>query len=176
MSNITIAGDEFTEIWGKDFVNNVIYKTIIEIKKYPHLDEATFLCLANGGNWFFNMILQGLDYVPLHIEYALLKSYDGDERKELKELTFPNMEKLRNRRIFIVDDIMDSGNTVAYVIDRLLEIGVKTINVCVLCKRESAKLGTWNDPLIVEDGKWLVGCGMDYKGMGRNLGAIYGKI
>lgn len=171
-----IEGDEFEEVWGEDFVNSVIHDTALQLKQYPHLDEAVFLCLSNGGNWFFDRLLEYFPKTPLHVEYALLSSYNDGVRGEIKVLAFPAMEKLRNRRIFVVDDIMDSGNTLAYVIDNLLDIGVVAINTCVLCKRESAKLNTWNKPLIVEDGKWLVGCGMDYKGTGRNLGAVYGKV
>lgn len=176
MYNIEIEGDQFEIVWGEDIVGNIVYKTVNQLKQYPYLDDSVFLCLANGGNWFFNNILKGFPEEPLRVEYALLSSYEGSRRSYIKKIFFPKPEKFKGKHIFIFDDIIDSGNTAAYVINKLLGVGVESINVCVLCRRETALLEPWNNPLIVDDGKWLVGCGMDYKGRGRNLGAIYGKI
>lgn len=176
MKNIFIHGDEFTELWGMDFVNNVVYTTAQKLKDAVPNDDVLLLCLANGGNWFFHNVLNNFGDNSLKIEYALLKSYDGEQSGTINEIQFPKEEVFKNKEIFIFDDIIDTGETMKYVIEKLKNIGVKSINVCVLCKREGNKMDTWNSPLIIDKGKWLVGCGMDHFHEGRNLNTIYEKI
>ena len=136
--------------------------------------EVVFLVLANGGNWFAHRLFS-LFEEPLHVEYALLQSYENDVQSEMNVVTFPNGDCLRNKLVVVVDDILDSGKTMVWVTEHLKTLNVKNVFSVVLCRRCGNETPTLNEPLLIENNAWVVGCGMDSNHEGRNLEAIYRK-
>ena len=173
---ITVEGDTFQQVWRDDIVNSVIFTTMLDLCGYKGLDDAILMCMANGGNWFFHRIINRFGKRPLHIEYIRPRSYEAEEYVGVELVEGPDADEIKGKVIFLFDDIIDTGMTIKYVKNQLLKMGAKEVNMCVLCKREGNPIKTWNSPLLISGNKWLVGCGMDHKGAGRNLDAIYEKV
>jgi len=139
-------------------------------------DETTdkvFICLLNGGYMFFSDLVKCL---PDNIEcdFMRVKSYHNKKQGDIqitKDLEIP----IKGKDVYIVDDIYDSGNTVAAVIDYLNVKHPKSISLVTLVTRESSPIPTvtaYFGKTIGEE--WLVGYGMDNsKGYMRNNANIY---
>ena len=86
----------------------------------------------------------------------------------------PNLE-LKDRHIIIVEDIIDTGNTMAVFIPELESMGPASVSLTsILVKPEAHKHDIVTDyPGFIIPNKFVVGYGLDYDGMGRNLKDLY---
>lgn len=133
------------------------------------------LILMNGGAMFGHSLLSYNGFTQLRVEYAKLSSYDGQNRGEIKEIYSPDFTTFKDRRVIVLDDICDSGNTLRYIHDKLKEAEVDTRNVWyyTVIKRDGANL--YKDmqyECLIEDHSedFFYGFGMDSSdGTGRNL-------
>ena len=80
-------------------------------------------------------------------------------------------QNLAGKDVIIVEDIVDSGNTIRYIKDIFKTRHVNSIKVCSLIKRNRKEHDDIVDyyGFIVDDDKWLVGYGLDYKEQYRTL-------
>jgi hypoxanthine phosphoribosyltransferase len=82
---------------------------------------------------------------------------------------------VKNKDVLIVEDIIDTGLTLAYIVDHIKSFGPKTIKICTLIdKRERRKSKVKIDYAchVVNEG-FLVGYGLDHSENYRNLPDIY---
>ena len=82
---------------------------------------------------------------------------------------------MNNRHVIIVEDIVDTGNTLAAYLHTLKTKGDKSVKICTLLLKPEA---IQHDLELAYVGfeipnKFVIGYGLDYNGRGRNLGAIY---
>lgn len=110
--------------------------------------------------------------MPINMDFMAVSSYGRSststgEVRIIKDLDF----SVENRNILIVEDIIDTGYTLAYLTDNLRKRGAKSVKVCTLLdKPERRKVDVPVDYLgfAIPD-EFVVGCGLDYDEMGRNL-------
>lgn len=110
--------------------------------------------------------------MPINMDFMAVSSYGRSststgEVRIIKDLDF----SVENRNILIVEDIIDTGYTLAYLTDNLRKRGAKSVKVCTLLdKPERRKVDVPVDYLgfVIPD-EFVVGCGLDYDEMGRNL-------
>lgn len=101
-------------------------------------------------------------------------SFDGTRRAKQVKFNFNfNREILRDKTVIIVDDILDSGHTIS---DLTVKVAMYTNNIrwCCLLKRETAEKHLIMDGYItLPENIFVVGYGLDFKGLYRNLNGIY---
>ena len=140
-------------------------------------EQVVFVVMANGANWFSQRVFAKFPQTVLDIAYALLKSYSGTKRNAINAIELPEAEALRGKTVVILEDFIDSGKTIEYMMDWCLrQAGAKQVFVCPMCIREGVDaehFNVANSPLVIEKDKWIVGCGLDYDHWGRNLSDIY---
>lgn len=134
-----------------------------------------FIGVLNGSFLFMADLVKEINS---SCEMAFLKvsSYKGDSSTGIvRELIGLDID-LKGRNIIVVEDIVDTGLTLSYIIKQLKEKEPASINVCSLLFKPSA-LQTEIEELtyvgfeIPND--FVVGYGLDYNGLGRNLKDIY---
>ena len=113
---------------------------------------------------------------PLELDYLHATRYQGGTRGgELHWVTHPR-SALQDRCVLVVDDILDEGFTLAAIVEQCRGAGARAVHSCVLLDKQHnrARMMARADftGLLVED-RYVFGCGMDYQGCWRNLGAIY---
>ena len=86
----------------------------------------------------------------------------------------PNID-LKDRHLIIVEDIIDTGNTMAAFIPELKKYEPSSIRLAsILVKPDALKHDITTDyPGFIIPNKFVVGYGLDYDGMGRNLKDLY---
>lgn len=117
------------------------------------------------GVFIFLADLVRLLNIPVQVDFVRLRSYgDAAVSSGRIEITKDVEIPLRGRHVLVVEDIVDSGLTLAYLIRHLRTQGPKTLKVCCLTdKQERRAIAVPVDYVgfVVEKG-FLVGYGLDY--------------
>lgn len=132
------------------------------------------LSVMGGAAVFTGMLLPRLDF-PLEFDYIHLTRYRNTTKgsPEMQWRVAP-AESVKDRVVLVLDDILDEGETMAAIRDRILAMGAKRFLSAVLCE----KTLTQSKPLHPDfrgfevPQRYVFGCGMDAKGYWRNLPTI----
>ena|ERR1700677_219737 len=133
-------------------------------------ERPLFLGIMNGAICFLADLLRAVD-LDSEISCVRLASYAGFESTgKLRGLEAMG-DSFKGRKVIIVDDIFDTGHTLASVIQRLHELGAEDVKVCVLLQKKRAKQAPikvdWIGFKIPDE--FVVGYGLDYNGRYRGL-------
>jgi hypoxanthine phosphoribosyltransferase len=132
--------------------------------------EMVVVSLLNGTVMFLADLVRHLS-LPLRLDFIGVSSY-GNQTKP-GELVFTKELRLdvRGRDILLVDDILDTGNTMTRVMQKLLLLGPRRIRVCVLLDKPSRRTQPVQADYVgfqIPD-VFVVGYGLDYAERYRNL-------
>lgn len=136
-----------------------------------------FIGVLNGCFMFMADLLKQIT-IPCEMSFVKLSSYHGTEQKDIKELLGLEMD-LRGRHIIIVEDIVDTGNSLKHTMEALEKLEVQSIAVCTLLIKPSCMEHEFDNILYTGfeiEKEFVVGYGLDYKGMCRNLMHIYKHV
>ncbi len=152
-----------------------ISKRILEVADRINKDyegrELTLICVLKGGVMFMCDLAKRLN-LDVRLDFMSVSSYGAETKssgvvKIIKDLD----NSIEGRDVLIVEDIIDSGNTLAYLLDILEKRGPKSIKLCTLLDKPSRRE---KDVVVdyvcfeIED-KFVLGYGLDYDQRYRNL-------
>ena len=132
------------------------------------------LCVMNGGLVYSGRLLARLHF-PLEVGYIHLGRYGEATRGGALNWLAKPTHNVSGRKLLIVDDVLDEGVTLQAVCDWAAQEGAEHLWTTVLVRKRVAA----NAPVNVDfvglecPNRYLIGCGMDYRGYWRNLPAIY---
>jgi len=112
---------------------------------------------------------------PCEVSFIKLASYEGTEStNEVKQLIGLNQD-LSGRTVIVIEDIVDTGNTVLELKELFKKQNVKHFKIATLFfKPEAYKKEVKIDYIGIRiPNKFIVGFGLDYDGLGRNLPEVY---
>jgi len=138
-----------------------------------------FIGVLNGSFLFIADLIKQVD-IPCEITFTKLASYYGGTKSSLKirdDIDFS--VDIKGREVLIIEDIVDTGNTAHYLIDKLKEKQPASIKLCSLLLKPAALLKKIDELQYVGfeiENEFVVGYGLDYKEMGRNLKGIYKRV
>jgi hypoxanthine phosphoribosyltransferase len=133
-----------------------------------------FIVVLNGAFMFASDLMKTVQ-MPAEVTFIRLNSYTKTQSTgNIKELIRLD-ENVFGRHLIILEDIVDTGQTMQYLVESLSALGPKSIEVaCLLHKPEAIRVPIelgyvgFNIP-----DKFVVGYGLDYDGQGRNLNDLY---
>jgi len=134
-----------------------------------------FLVVLNGAFLFAADLLRCIDSDGCEVSFVKFSSYAGTESTgKVKELIGLN-ETLEGRDVIIVEDIVDTGNTIVQMMDDLAKRKCASVKIAALLfKPEAYRKDVKIDYVGIEiPDAFIVGYGLDYDGLGRNLKDIY---
>jgi len=137
-------------------------------------DIPVVLCVMNGALLFAGELISRLDF-PLEVMSVKLSSYAGTESTgSIREISSISGD-VKGRRVLVVEDIVDTGHTVEYLSKLLKAKGAADVKICtILLKPEVYKNTIPLDFVAMEiPNRFIVGFGLDYNEIGRNLKDIY---
>ena len=133
--------------------------------------ELTVIAVLNGSLMFMADLLRRIP-LPLKLDCLSVASYHDKVETSgeviFKEIALPDVQ---NRHILILDDILDSGNTLAAIREKLQTAGPRSIKICVLLSKRKQRARAVDADYLgfeIED-KFVVGYGLDYDERYRNL-------
>jgi hypoxanthine phosphoribosyltransferase len=158
-------------------INNDYKKyTVNSPSKYVH-PQVVALCILKGGMFFMADILRQID-IPFIMDFVKLSSYGkGTKSSGTIAILQDISTDLRGKHIIIFDEIVDSGRTISFYIDRLRSAEPASVKVCTLIDKKICRHPESNvEPDYVginADEEFLVGYGLDHGEQYRNLPDIY---
>jgi hypoxanthine phosphoribosyltransferase len=158
-----------------DIQTKIIAKRISD----KHRGDATpivMVCILNGGFMFFSDLVKQIT-APIEIDFIRCKSYFGKKQGDLV-ITKDLETKIKGKHVYLIDDILDSGNTMIAVKKFLKVKEPKSITPVVTIYKENVDFDEvfhiiYQDCDTIFD-PWYIGYGMDDEnGHNRNLKTIY---
>jgi hypoxanthine phosphoribosyltransferase len=151
-------------------VGDIAHQININLKDKKPL----FIAVLNGSFMFASDLMKKIT-IECEITFVKVASYKGTSTSgEIRELLGIN-EDIKGRTIIVIEDIVDTGNTIEYIWNSLNKLGTSDVKVATLLFKP--EVYTKNIPIeyigINVSNVFLVGYGLDYNGLGRNLEDIY---
>ncbi len=137
-------------------------------------DVPVLLCVLNGSIMFMGELMKRL-YFECQIVSTKLTSYEGTNSTGRVKQALGLTADITGRRVIIVEDIVDTGNTIVELKRILAEAGASQSYVCtLLMKPEAYSQDIAIDYIAMEiPNDFIVGFGLDYDELGRNYKDIY---
>lgn len=134
-----------------------------------------FIVLLNGAFMFAGEFFKSYPH-PCEVEFVKLTSYIGTESSgEIITCIGITEEQVKGRDIIILEDIIDTGLTMDFFVDYLQQLNPHSIQIATLFFKPSNLKKDINLHYygFSIDPEFIVGYGLDYNGLGRNLTSIY---
>ncbi|MCI9296481.1 MAG: hypoxanthine phosphoribosyltransferase [Lachnospiraceae bacterium] len=133
--------------------------------------QVHLICVLKGGSFFMCELAKRIT-VPVSLDFMSVSSYGSATKssgvvKIVKDLDEP----LKDKDVLVVEDIVDSGRTLSYLLDMLKDRGPKSIKLCTLLdKPERRVVDVHVDYTCFQiPDEFVVGYGLDYDQRYRNL-------
>jgi adenylate kinase len=136
--------------------------------------KPVFVGVLNGCFQFAADLMKQIDF-DCEISFVKVASYQGTQSTGNVRQLLGLDQKLRDRHVVILEDIVDTGNTIEAIFEEISGTGAKSIAVATLLFKESV----YNKEIPINyvaktiGPEFVVGYGLDYDGYGRNLNELY---
>jgi hypoxanthine phosphoribosyltransferase len=172
--NIRIHDKVFTEMISEE----ELLSRVDELAKRINTDlegrEVLFLGILNGAFLFAADLFRRIR-VPARISFVKLASYAGTSSTgTVKELIGWN-DDISGKTVIIVEDIVDTGNTIERIVDELIIRKADEVRIAALFFKPGAYLKDIDIDYVGFEipNNFIVGYGLDYDGLGRNLPSVF---
>ena len=133
--------------------------------------EIHMICVLKGGVFFMCELAKRIT-VPVTLDFMSVSSYGDDTKssgvvKIVKDLD----DSIKGKNVIVVEDVVDSGRTLSYLLDMLKDRGPKSLRLCTLLDKPERRVV----PVHVDytgfeiPDEFVVGYGLDYAQKYRNL-------
>lgn len=173
---------QFMKVHDKEFETYISYQSILERTKEiaARINEdyagtnPLFIGVLNGVFMFAADLMKGINLTS-EISFIKLSSYqDTETTGNIREL-IGLRENIKDLDIIVIEDIIDTGETISYVVKVLESLGPRSVEIATLLLKP--EVFSKNIPLkyvgFKIPHKFVIGYGLDYNGLGRNLKDIY---
>jgi hypoxanthine phosphoribosyltransferase len=148
-----------------------------EINKDYADKTPLFLPILNGSFMFASDLIKRIT-VDCRISFTKLSSYTGTVSSGQVKSLIGHEESLFNQDILIVEDIVDTGLTLQRISEELKDRGAKSVETVSLLRKKAAREKNVSVKYVgfeLEE-EFVVGYGLDYDGLGRNLKDLYVRV
>ncbi|MEM7280598.1 MAG: hypoxanthine phosphoribosyltransferase [Pseudomonadota bacterium] len=137
---------------------------------YAHADEVVLIGVLKGAFIFLADLSRKLT-IKRHIEFISVSSYSQGSTQGAVRLVLDVRKDIQDKHVLIVEDIVDTGNTLHYLLEMLQSRKPASIKTCALLhKAHMTQVDVDIDYLGFSIGdEWVVGYGLDYAEQDRTL-------
>lgn len=164
--------DKIRVLLTEEEVNKKISEVAAQINKDYEGKEVHLICILKGGVFFTCELAKRLT-VPVSLDFMSVSSYgSGTQSSGVVKIIKDLDEPLEGKNVIIVEDIIDSGRTLAYLIEVLKQRNPNNIELCTLLdkpeRRVKKQVQVKYTCFTIPD-EFVVGYGLDYDQKYRNL-------
>jgi len=148
-----------------------------QIEKDYKDKTPVFLPILNGSFMFAADLIKEID-IPCRVSFVKISSYTGTASTGQLKTLIGHDESLFGADIIIVEDIVDTGQTLTKISDELKGLGAKSVECVALLRKQPAREKQVPIKYIgfELEHEFVVGYGLDYDGLGRNTRDVYSKV
>lgn len=174
MNTIQVLDKEFGPSITAAEIQTQVRRVASEINRDYQGESPLFLVVLNGAFIFAADLMREIS-LPSEVSFVKLASYEGTSTTgTVREVIGLNTD-ITGRPVIIVEDIVESGITMAHMIDTLKKQNPKSIDICTLLlkpQKMEVKLDIRYVAMEIPN-DFILGYGLDYNGLGRGLKDIY---
>ena len=175
MENIKLHDLTFQPFISEEELSKIVQVLVDQVSADMDKDEVPlFIGILNGSFLFASDFIRKFKN-NCEVSFVKLSSYQGTKSTDtVNELIGVN-EDLTGRTVVILEDIIDTGNTLHKIYDVFKNKNVKQLKIATLFFKPTVYRKELPIDYIgksIED-KFIVGYGLDYNGLGRNLPSVY---
>lgn len=174
MENIELRGKKFKPYMSHEEILECIDGVAEKINRDYAGKPVMLLCVLNGAILFTAELMKRLD---LDCELASLKltSYSGTQRMDTVHAATALVGDVKGKNVIICEDIVDSGNSMEFLLGYLKELGAADIKICTMLFKADMFKKSFKVDYIGKTipNVFILGFGLDYEEFGRNYKDIY---
>lgn len=174
MANITLQDLRFEPYISKEKINKRVKAMAAEMKNDLGDEIPLFLGILNGSFVFASDLIRECDF-DMTISFVKVASYLGTKSSGSVSQLIGLNESILGKTVVVVEDIVDTGKTIEMIDALLKNAGAKSIKYASLLFKPDAY--TRSIPIDYKafeiPNEFVVGYGLDYNGLGRNIDSIY---
>lgn len=177
MSKIRIHDREFVKSISREEIDKEIKRVAAQINHDYAGKRPLFLGVLNGSFMFVADLLKNIE-LECEISFVKLSSYQGTETTGLVREVIGLSESLEGRDVIILEDIVDTGHTMHKMMQSLKNSNPASVEIASLFVKP-ARMQVPVDvkyALFTIPDRFIVGYGLDYDGLGRNLPDVYDVV
>jgi adenylate kinase len=173
MKEIVLQDKTFIQYIPREEIDRVVKRLAREVEKDAS-DVPVFVITLKGGFMF------GSDFAKHYnksavFDFIRLKSYENMESTGKVEIILDVTENISGKEVYVLEDIVDTGNTLEHIITLLKQKNPKFIKIVTLFYKPEAYKKEFPVDFVGFEipKKFIVGYGLDYNEQGRNLSEVY---
>lgn len=141
-----------------------------QIQREYNNEEIVIVCILKGATFFAVELAKRIESDTI-IEFMKVSSYEGTESTGKINFTLDISEDITGKNVLIVEDIVDTGRTLAYVKKYLESKNPKSVKICTMLNKKERRVIELNPEYVAFDipDKFVIGYGLDYDEKYRNL-------
>jgi hypoxanthine phosphoribosyltransferase len=146
----------------------------IKINQDYENKNPLFIAVLNGSFMFASDLMKQVD-LKSELTFIKVNSYDGIESTGLIKEMIGIGQSVTDRHVVIIEDIVDTGNTITHLLNEMSKMDPASIEVVTLFSKPDShqtKLYIKYTGFDIPN-KFIVGYGLDYDGYGRNYQDVY---
>ncbi len=165
---------KLTLLFTGDEIAATVKRLAAEIRRDYHNKHPILIGILKGSFMFLADLIRLLDF-PLEVEFIRLSSYGGGKSPGKIKLLQGVQSKVKDRHVLVIEDIIDTGLTTAFVLDYLKREKPSSLKLCTLTDKPARRKVPVNiDYLgLTVPNKFIVGYGIDWNERFRYLDGIY---
>jgi len=174
MNIIKVHDKEFKTFFSAEDIHIQVNRIATQINNDYNGKRPLFIAILNGSFMFATDLFKALT-IEAEICFIKLASYKGIKSTGQVVTTIGLDQTIKDRDIIVIEDIVDTGKTLHEFLPQLLNLAPASIKIATLLhKPEALKYPLQLNYIGFEvPNKFLLGYGLDYDGLGRNLNEIY---
>ena len=174
MDSVKIKDKEFVPMISAEKIQSRVKEIAAEINTQYQGKQPLFLGVLNGAFLFMADLFKNIN-LQCEISFIKVSSYSGTASSGQVKNLIGLTENIAGRDIIVVEDIVDTGDTMKYLLDELKKQHPASVKLAtILFKPEALRQDVKPDYVGFEiPPAFVVGYGLDYDGSGRNLNDIY---
>jgi len=153
---------------------DTLYSRVVEIADQINEDyqnkNPVLVGILKGAFVFMADLIRNIN-IPVEVDFLCIASYDGKDSSGVVRLSNDLSINIEDRDVIVVEDIIDSGRTISFIMDNLSTRRPRSIGVCTLLNKKEDRMVDvplayvgFNIPSV-----FVVGYGLDYENQYRNL-------
>lgn len=177
MEIIKLHDKEFKAYLPHEEIQKIVKRVAEQINKDLAGKDVIFLAILNGSFMFAADLFKEIN-LNCQITFLKLASYAGESSTGTVRKLIGFNEDITNKTVVIIEDIVDTGTTLVRIYQQLLYMRPSEIKIATFLHKPEAYKQEYPLDYVGMDipNLFVVGYGLDYDGLGRNLKDIYTVI
>lgn len=171
---IKLHDKHFKPFLSEDEIQAAVKKIALEIAEDYQNETPIFVGVLNGAFMFVSDLMKQYPH-DCEVTFVKLSSYQGLTSTGIVETLLDVSEDIAGRSVIIIEDIIDTGRTLQQLVHLFSDTNVKEFKIASLFYKSEIYNGEYTiDYVGIEiPSKFIVGYGLDYNELGRNLKEVY---